>query len=399
MSQDRIQFELIRLLERAGNAFGLSASAINFARYCLCHTQDVDWQPGNSAIIYKSVGVIAKEINLSERQVYNLERTLCEKLGLTIRATANSRRYGQRESTDEKYGKIIFAYGLDLTPLKEKIQSLREALVRIEAERAEWSKIKRQIGQQKRTIRTLLSVLEDIGEPDAANMFRAQSQELAKRIPASTELAVLKARLALAWQIKGQLEQAIIAAHAVNISDRSAKNFRHKEYPTDNLTDINLSVSKGSAESAALPESAEPDKFDRFATTSNASLSAPEAVKADISVRFSSGAEHVSVRAAWKAASDRFRSLMGEDANEAALISAAKDSLRRLGISGFQWEEACGIIGDYAAALCVLLIERKQRKGQIQASAAYFQGMVRRSLLGRLALEKSIFRLIWAEEA
>ncbi len=399
MSQDRIQFELIRLLERAGNALGLSASAINFARYCLCHTQDVDWQPGNSAIIYKSVGVMANDLNLSERQIYNLERILCEKFGLVIRATANKRRYGRRESTDGKHGKIIFAYGLDLTPLKEKIQFLRDTLKRVEGERAEWSKIKRKIGQQKRTIRTLLSVLEDIGGTDAARMIRAQSQELNKRITASTELAVLQARLALAAQIRGQLEQAIIAAHAVNISDRSAKNFRHKEYLTDNLTDINLSVSKDSAESAALPESAEPDKYDRFATTSNAPLSAPEAVKADISVRFSSGAEHVSVRAAWKAASDRFRSLMGEAANDAALISAAKDSLRRLGISGFQWEEACGVIGDYAAALCVLIIERKARLHQIQASSAYFQGMVRRSLLGRLALEKSIFRLIWAEEA
>jgi hypothetical protein len=103
------------------------------------------------------------------------------------------------------------------------------------------------------------------------------------------------------------------------------------------------------------------------------------------------------VRAAWNAASDRFRSLMGEPGEPGHLVSAARDSLRRLGINGFQWDEACQILGDYGAALCVLVTERKHRLGQVQAGRLYFQAMARRALHGRLAIHRSIFGLIWED--
>jgi replication initiation protein RepC len=335
----------------------------------------VDWEPGNSAIIYKSVGVMARELDLSERQIYNLEACLCRVFGLTIRRRADKRRFGRRESDAENRGKILFAYGLDLSPLKEKIQFLRATLKRVEAERAEWNRLKRHLSEEKRAIRELRKVLTDAGDFDKAGIDEADLSILGRRLFAQTSLAELKERLAVAMRLRSQLERAIIAAHAVDISDRSAKNFRPKEYPTEYPTEVITSV----CNSARDP------------------LSAPEEVKADISVRFSSGAEHVSVRAAWNAASDRFRSLMGGCEEPGHLVSAAKDSLRRLGISGFQWDEACQILGDYGAALCVLVTERRHRLGQIQAGRSYFQALARRALRGRLAIHKSIFGLIWRD--
>jgi hypothetical protein len=319
---------------------------------------------------------MALELDFSERQIYNLETCLCRVFDLSIRRRADKRRFGKRESDAKNRGKIIWAYGLDLSPLKEKIQFLRDTLKRVEAERTEWVQTKRLLSEEKRAIRELMQVLSKTGSTEKAGIDEDEFAVLRRRVFAQTSLAELKGRLVVALRLRSQLEQGIIAAHAVDISDRSAKNFRPKEYPTESPTEVFTSV----CNSAHDPL-----------------LSAPEAVKADISVRFLSGAEHVSIQAAWNAASDRFRLLMGECGEPSHLVSAAKDSLRRLGINGFQWDEACQILGDYGAALCVLVTERRYRLGQVQASRPYFQALARRALRGRLAIHKSIFGLIWED--
>ncbi len=377
MSRGEIQFEIIRLLERANSHLGLSKGAVNFLSYALRHTKEVDWEPGNAAIFYKSVSVIASDLNLSERQVYNLEKSVCEFFGLTIRATANKRRFGKRESTAENRGKIIFAYGLDLSPLKEKIQSLRESVRRIEERRAEWAKFKRLLAEEKRAARALGEMLVKL-DTDSAAEFYAPPAELSLRVTVRTSTEELRHRVDVAQRYRKELESAVLAAHSVKTSDRSAKNFRHKEYPTKDLADAYASVCTD-------------------ADDANEAFSAPAPAKADISVRFSSGAEQVSLRAAWNAASDRFRSLMGDASDQNQLITAAENSLRRLGITRFQWDEACQILGNYGAALCVLVTERRQGLRQVHASCAYFQAMVRRSLRGKLAVQRSIFGLIWKE--
>lgn len=396
-----LQFEIISLLERVGQRIGLSKSGIDFARYVLRHTQAIDWQAGNQAIVYKSVFEMARDNGISERQIYNLEQQLCETLGIGIRATANRRRYGHRDSES---GRIVFGYGLDLTPLKTLLPSLRQHRAEMDAEASRWKTLKRQVAECKRTVRALLEQAEKAGLSLAA--VQDSLSGLTKRILPTAPLTWLHTLLTSLQSAQRCLEAALLEwknrAQAVDSSDPSAKNFRPDNYPTDLQTDDLSSVCSEPVDNT--PDQggqAESAKFGTFPATASPSLTAPLAVAADIKThaRFPSGAERVSLAAVWRASSSRFRAETGCDSSEqltvATVVATANRLARRRGITGLQWSEACQVIGDYAAALCMVVIERLSQTGRVKAPTAYFAAMIRRSLSGGLRIEQSIFGLIW----
>jgi len=235
-----LQFELIYLLERVGPRLGLSKSGIDFARYVLRHTQAIDWQPGNHVIVYKSVFEMARDNGISERQVYNLEQQLCEVLGVEIRATANRRRYGHRDSD----GRITFAYGLDLSPLKELVPELHRQRAALDAEASQWKKLKRQVAECKRITRALADTAEHAGLSLADLQERLRL--LKKRILPTAPLTWLQSLLTGLRDVQARLEAALLdwknSAQSVEISDPSAQNFRPNKYPTDLPTDDLSSV-------------------------------------------------------------------------------------------------------------------------------------------------------------
>jgi replication initiation protein RepC len=80
----------------------------------MAYTRDIDWEEGSRPIVYQSLTRTALDLGISERQVQTLEKLLFERGAITWNDSGNLRRYGVR---DEKTGKILYAYGVDLTPL------------------------------------------------------------------------------------------------------------------------------------------------------------------------------------------------------------------------------------------------------------------------------------------
>src|SRR5262245_37071678 len=160
------RYDLLLLVKRAGKAAGFSSRMIQLLDYYMAFTRDGDWEEGARAIVYQSLARTALDLGVSERQIQRLEQTLFEAGALSWNDSGNHRRYGQRCA---KSGKILYAFGVDLTPLAYLKPKLEQALRQKEVYDAAWMETKRQISWHRRQICALLAEAGEGGElPDWA---------------------------------------------------------------------------------------------------------------------------------------------------------------------------------------------------------------------------------------
>lgn len=71
-----VRNELLDLLPVAANRFGLKRRALEHLIWLIRQTRVMDWEPGNRAVVYKSVSDTAAERQVSARQIYNYEQEI-----------------------------------------------------------------------------------------------------------------------------------------------------------------------------------------------------------------------------------------------------------------------------------------------------------------------------------
>jgi hypothetical protein len=117
----------------------------------------------------------------------------------------------------------------------------------------------------------------------------------------------------------------------------------------------------------------------------------------------SCGLEHLTWKQIMMAASDRFMDRlvchtagMQRPFVAGDCVRAAYDLTRSLGISHTIWAEACAVLGDKAAAVCVILIDHAMHRpdNTVRKPGAYFRAMIRKSQAGELHLHKSVFGIL-----
>ena len=232
-----VRFALIRLLERGGPTLGLSRTMIDHLAYLVRHTREVDWQPGNRAIVYKSVTNMARDHGVTERQINNRERELIDILELRLELSGNFRRYGER---DADTGRIKRAFGIDVTPLKTRIPALEKAVADQEEAEERWRERKQELSALKGRIRKLTDAAIGLGLADAAEAVLDRCAGYRDRVRAETPTEEIERRILCAAWVKDQLERAILLGKTderpVKTSDRAEADFRHKDLPNDILT-------------------------------------------------------------------------------------------------------------------------------------------------------------------
>jgi|GEM_PF-3484620 len=229
------RYHLIRLLEAVGEQWGLSRSAMAHLVYLIRHTQEVDWQPGNRVVVYKSVTVMARDHGVSERQIHNREQGLCELLGLKIRVSGNFRRYGRR---DAESGRILQAFGVDLAPLKALLPALESAAQAREQERQQWQTLKHTLSGLRGSIRQLLGQLVRAG----ADTEGLDTEQIGfqGRVRAETPVNDLRRRVSLATRFRERLKRILghwlSKVRPAHSSDRAEEDFRHSNPSNEKQT-------------------------------------------------------------------------------------------------------------------------------------------------------------------
>jgi len=397
-------FDLLKLVKRAGRELGFSDRMIQLLEYYLLFTREQDWKEGARPIVYQSLYKTALDFGVGERQIQKIEHALFEAGALTWADSGNHRRYGVR---DEETGAILYAFGVDLSPLATLAQTLKDKLEEKMLRDAAWLETKRKISALRAKIRALITELSPEDAPEAQRAYALQAYSVRAYMSLEDLSALLRKHSELLEALKCQLQEHRSAAPRVSdtviISSTDAFLDAHKystNYDSSDQSEQSSSQNNCFQESVA----ADPPPPVQVRAQSKESVEKPGAD--------SETSEEESIKKAlssitWKqvmnAASDRFREhipLHMRPLEWQDLVEAASALLPELGIHRSAWREACQVLGRSGAAICVMIIDQKaQSPGQaIRNPGGYLREMVARAKRGELNLHRSVFGLLRRSE-
>ena len=413
------RYDLLLLVKRIGKQAGFTPRMINLLDYYMAFTRDIDWEQGSSPIIYQSLSKTALDMGVSERQVQRLEQSLFEAGALTWHDSGNHRRYGKRE---DKTGRILYAYGVDLTPLAYLKASLEEKLQEKRLIDAAWMDTKRQISYYRGQIRAVMCEMELL-TLDGQGDYTTILTELEKKYePISLQirthlgfervrglLASHKELHALALDLLEELESERVDNSAINEEETKEKSSRND---TDDAH-YNFTIKKQSNKLDTKNRMATPKSFQKsnnglqelHTPTSNqaeTSSDQEESFTDEEALILQTGLQHITLKQALNAASEKFKDHMpmeNRPMNWNDFVSAAYSMKDELFISQASWVKACSLLGRTGATICLLLTDQAQQREHkpVQKTGAYFNAMINRAKKGELHLHNSIFGILKKE--
>jgi len=444
LEEDTNRYDLLLLVKRVGKGAGFSTKMINLLDYYMAFTRESDWEEGSQPIVYQSLSRTALDLGVSERQIQKLERSLFDAGALTWNDSGNHRRYGQR---CPETGRILYAYGVDLTPLAYLRAELQAKLAKKQDHDAAWMEAKRQISWYRRQIRAVLAELEVLEEegiavdPPVSNL-QGSYEAIAIQIRTHMDLDVLGTMLeahkslyeevlaileAFAPESTNEAEEAqkthnraedesIEPIMTRKGSSKSADPDTHYNYTNQqpfNKLNIRSASRIGFQESSRRTRAGEAEDLEQADSskgregckngTKEQELSLNFQEKTPTELILGTGLQHITLKQALNASSERFRSYIPMESramNWHDMVEAAYKLKAELHISQNSWSHACVSLGRTGAAMCVLLTDQatSREDDPVRKPAAYFNAMINRVKTGELNLQASIFGHLKREE-
>jgi len=398
------RYDLLLLVKRAGKAAGFSSRMIQLLDYYMAFTRDADWEQGARPIVYQSLAKTALDLGVSERQIQRLEQALFEAQALTWNDSGNHRRYGQRCAHT---GKILYAFGVDLTPLAYLKPELEAKLHEKELYDRAWLETKRQISWHRRQICAVLAEAGEEGAEQTAWLLHAIRQYETLAVPIRTymsleELRGLLARhKALSQEIIAKIEEEGAPTKTTMLSKESSKDDAavvHYNYSNQKPSDKSDCSPAASCfqESVAAPTK---PNIEAGANGTTKPEEGRETKDDGMDLIYGTGLQHITLKQALNAASERFRAhipMNPRPMNWPDLIEAAYALKPELHISQQSWGDACLTLGRAGAAVCLLLTDQavQREDDPVRKPAAYFRAMVNRAKSGELHLHNSVFGIL-----
>ncbi|WP_386821018.1 plasmid replication protein RepC [Luteolibacter algae] len=404
------RYDLLILVKRAGKAAGFTPRMTELLDYYMSFTREIDWEEGHSPIVYQSISRTALDLGITERQIQRLEQALFEVGAVTWHDSGNHRRYGQR---CPETGEILYAYGVDLTPLAYLKEELEQKLARKKAHDRMWMETKRQISWYRRQILSTLAELDGEGGIHIEKVSRLEEayEEMARPIRTHIGIESLQAMLAAHKElhervlavIEDEEKTAISCGKSIKMSFIDATDVVHYNY-TNQIQSNELDTGKASPvcfqgrRNSGQGGKSQPEEK-REAPPSQ-SEEKPQQGKFSIA---DTGLQHITISQALNATSDRFKEhlpLTFDTMSWREFVDAAGRLRPALGISQQSWGNACVALGRTGAAICVLLTDQAalRENDPVTKPAGYFNALVKRAGMGELHLHKSIFGILRREE-
>jgi len=370
-------FNLVYLVRDVSSLLGLNATDVEHLRYLVSFTKAVDWEPGARPIVYKSVQKMARQYGITERQLNRIENKLKDVGCLTYRSVGNNRRMGCRGQDD----RIVFAYGVDLSPLADLYDRLIELKRSMIEDMLAFDKARLKFSSIKKQVRWRLAKAAEIGliVDNEAQVYA----QLPQRVPARMSIGELTGCLKRAESLRDELDQVLETTvpessskavdkddHLPKMSDQTDKNVRH----------IQTTISPSSAKAdTCSPQGGNDDRKNVVKSVT------PAGVEIDLQLAIS-------------VASQDFLNCVlptGRGPTLSDVIDAAGRLCHHHGIHKSAWMEACSVMGRNAATGAIIIIDRgiKNPEMPIRSPGGYLRGMTAKALAGELNLNASLFGL------
>jgi len=358
---------LLAAFQEAEPYLGLPAHAFKLVSWLVKQTMPCDWEQGSRPIAWPSARRQEEYLGLSGARVKLLNRALFEAGIFVIRDNEQGKRYGRRDAK----GRIVEAYGFDLSPLAQRYDEFVRIAAEAKIERDCMNTLRKRVTIARRAIRATGEALAALG-PLPPDWQRIEAEmaaliEAKRRAARSNDLILIAEALE---RRKTEVEEWLReASKAVETSPTGLENEPHITSTNLNLDPLDTVIAqrKSSPVEAAPPPAPKPVSPQQELVVKTTEL-------VDLAPRLG---QYVPPGAAqW-----------GD-------ILDAADCLRReLGISAALWGEACIGMGRERAVLALAIVSTKEAAHFSRSAGGYFAGMVRKDERGELHLERSLWAL------
>jgi replication initiation protein RepC len=366
--------QLLAAFKAAAPRLGLSARLVHAVDWLFRFTQPQDWQEGGRPIVWPSAGMQQEAFGLSESRVKAVNRLLAEAGLVTMKDSPNGKRYGRRDGK----GRIVEAYGFDLSPLAARHAEFVRLAEEGRAEREMLRRLRRRATIARKGIAQIVETALEYGfageewvtlARDTRGLVRAL-REVARPDEVEVGVASLERRQCGA---KARLEELL------KIVDSDPKGPENEPHITTTNQVLNLEQDTVIASEVCNEPEARP------------ALPPPRPV-----LRGKGEKEKVLrvlpdelVRLA-----PRLKPYLRGPAPSWPDIVDAADWLRHdLDVSKPLWADACLTMGREVAAIAVAIVSAKDPEHFRTTPGAYFHGMVAKAKAGELNLDRTIWAL------
>jgi replication initiation protein RepC len=374
-------FRFLAAFQQAAPYLGLPPHAFAWVSFLVQSTQAQDWEEGSRPIAWPSAARQGEFLALEPTAVKTLNRQLAEAGIVVMRDSPTGKRYGRRDPQ----GRVVEAYGFDLSPLAYRYDEFIRIAAEAKAERERMGQLKRRATCARRAIAQVGEILARRGPlPPAWPQLAAETAELVaaiRKVRTPDDLALIAQSLE---SRKTQAETwAKEAPDPVENDPTGAEERPHiistnlSLYPSDTVI-----AAEESSRGKIVPEASEMGTQGQNTTGQKETPSdfeAPAKVHPGELLQLAPRlADHVP-----QAFPDW-----------ADIVNAAGEGLRHeLGVSQALWGEACLGLGRPLAAVALAIVSTKPRQHFTRGAGGYFAAMIKRAKVGELHLDRSLWKL------
>lgn len=386
---------VLAAFKAAAPALGYSARLIHAVDWLFSFTQPQDWAEGSRPIVWPSARLQEEALGLGTTQAKAINRQLGE-LGLvSMKDSPNGKRYGRRDTQ----GRIIEAYGFDLSPLASRLEEFQAVAAKAREEREAMRRLRRRATIALRGLEQVLETAAELGLASPVwgkigQEARALARSL-KHVERSEELALgVSALERRHTEAKKHLEDETLeaapsASEAVDSDPKGSENRPHQynykpnPYPEQDTVMASEECKSGVEGSSHLApsylgEARKPTKESRVFRQARGDAGPVLRLTADDLVGMA----------------PRLRPYLTTGSPAWPDIIDAADWLRHdLGVSKSLWGDACLAMGREQAAIALAIVSMKPASHFTSTPGGYFNGMVARARAGTLNLSRTIWGL------
>jgi replication initiation protein RepC len=363
--------QALAAFKQAAQPLGLSPRLRDAIDVLFAFSQPQDWHPGARPIVWPSNRKLETTLGLGRRQVQNILNALIRAKLITPVDSPTGRRWGHRDTT----GKIVEAYGFDLSPIGLRHAEFVALAERAAAEERVRAALRRRLTIARKAIQQIAETAIEHRLTDRDwRYWLAEALTLVLTIRDDLALEDLQAVLAELEQRRTDGETALRAAFdSQQIAPAGAicctpipitNQPKADNSATRNDDSEKPSSGHGNSPVFADPVSPEHSQQPLPAVTPKFVLTVSPELKPYL-----------------------FRA----SPSWADLVEAANGLRQQLGISRPAWIDACQAMGRYQAATAVAVIAAKGET--IRSPGGYLRGMTDRARDGELHLSNSLWGL------
>ena len=150
---------VLAVFKAAAPSLGYGGRVVHAVDWLFSFTQPQDWTAGQRPVVWPSAALQQQALGIGITQAKALNRHLVE-LGLvTMKDSPNGKRYGKRNSQ----GRIVEAYGFDLSPLAARLEEFQAIAARAREERDQKRQLRRRATIARRGLDQVLETAAELG--------------------------------------------------------------------------------------------------------------------------------------------------------------------------------------------------------------------------------------------